>query len=448
MPSTHDSYAALRNTNFRRYAIGFISAAAGLQALGTAIGWEIYQRTHDPLSLGLTGLARALPVIILALPAGHTADTHDRRRIIFLSQLGFTLCAALMAIVSLLHAPIPLIYAILVLMGVTRAFNGPARGSFLISIVPPALFHNAVAWTSSAFQLAAVLGPLLAGALIAWTDSSWPVYALSAAGNLVFAACVMRIIPLTTATSSGKYTLASMLSGMNHLWRERTILAAIALDLFAVLLGGATALMPIYAKDILHIDAVGLGALRAAPFVGAFLMGVFLAHRPPFKRSGPALIFSVAGFGLSTILFGFSTNLWLSLAALFTLGAVDNISVVIRHVLVQVRTPDHLRGRVGAVNSLFIECSNELGAFESGAVAKLFGPVFSVVSGGIGTILVAAGVAAAFPEIRRLGELKDESPPAASQEIPLTTASCVTCGAELPGLNEPCPECDTPSRGR
>jgi MFS family permease len=197
-----------------------------------------------------------------------------------------------------------------------------------------------------------------------------------------------------------------MLEGAGHLWKEKSILATITLDLFAVLLGGATALLPVYAKDILHVGPVGLGTLKAAPYIGAFLMALVLAHRPAFEKAGPALLWSVAGFGVATIIFGLSTSFWLSIAMLVVLGGLDNISVVIRHVLVQVRTPDHLRGRVGSVNSVFIESSNELGAFESGLVAKLVSPLFSVVAGGIGTILVVLGIAWLWPEVRRLGKLE------------------------------------------
>lgn len=450
-PHSHDAYAALKDVNYRRYATGFVSAAIGLQALGTAVGWEVYQRTHDPLHLGYTGLARALPVVLLALPAGHIADTFDRRTIVFIARLGFALAAGLLAVVSWMQGPLWMVYGLLALTGVARAFDGPARGSFLVTIVPMGIFQNAVAWTSSAFQFSAVLGPMLAGAMIDVSRAAWQVYLVSAIGNLLFALMVLGIRPLVRAESSGKYTPSAMLAGMSHLWKERTILAAITLDLLAVLLGGATALMPIFAKTLgeeAGISGEGgwvLGALRAAPFVGAFLMGVWIAHRPPTRRSGPALIWSVLGFGAATIVFGLSTNLWLSLGALFALGAVDNISVVIRHVLVQVRTPDHLRGRVGAVNSLFIECSNELGSFESGAVARLFGVVVSVVSGGIGTMLIAAGVAAGFPELRKLGELKEEAK--GGDGMPISTANCPTCGAELPGLGDAqCPECSAAAR--
>jgi len=234
------------------------------------------------------------------------------------------------------------------------------------------------------------------------------VYACMGFSCLLFSISAAAVKPRASPRSAGRFTWGSMLAGMAHVRREKTVLAAITLDLFAVLLGGATALMPVYAKDILHVGPQGLGVLRAAPFVGSFAMALVLAHRPPFLRAGRALLWSVALFGAATVVFGLSTNFALSLGMLFALGAMDQISIVVRHVLVQVRTPDALRGRVSAVNSLFIESSNELGGFESGAVASIFGPVVSVVSGGIGTILVVIGVAWAWPEVRRLGRLKEE----------------------------------------
>jgi MFS family permease len=437
-----DSYAALRNANFRNYAAGFFCAAMGLQMIGTAVAWEIFERTNDVLMLGYVGLARALPVVLLALPAGHIADTHERRSIIAWSQVGFVISAIALLAISVMHGPVWSMYVVLAMMGVVRGFNGPARGSFLPTIVPMDIFQNAVSWTSSIFQLAAVLGPVIAGILLGIYKTAWPVYLLATVGSAAFAVLVLRVSPLVHAQPSGKYSLSSMFAGMQHLWKERTIFAAIMMDLFGVLLGGATALMPYFAKDVLKIGEVGLGILRAAPFVGAFIMGIVLAHRPPIKRSGPALLWSVAAFGVTTIIFGYSTNVYVSVAALLLLGATDNITVVIRHVLVQVRTPDHLRGRVGAVNSLFIECSNELGAYESGLVAKLTNAVFAVVSGGVGTILVTMGVAAGFPELRKLGELKADPPTPA--QPPITTTTCASCGGELPGLNEEtCPECGT-----
>jgi MFS family permease len=386
--------------------------------LATAIAWEVYERTNDPLALGFAGLARAIPVILFALPAGQAADIFNRKYILIASQALFAIVTALLALLSWFGAPVWSLYLALVATGLARAFNGPARASLLPQIVPPGDFHNAVTWNSGVFQFSAVTGPLLAGILIAAYGAAWPVYLGTALACLTFAVSAAFLRPRLEPRKHepqgqpgrsliSRFSLRSMTAGAGHLWQEKTILAAIALDLFAVLLGGATALMPIYARDILHVGPVGLGALRAAPFIGAFVMALILAHRPPFRRSGPALLFSVVGFGLCTIVFGFSTWFPLSLAMLILLGALDNISVVIRHVLVQVRTPDHIRGRVSAVNSVFIESSNELGAFESGLVAKLFGPVASVVSGGIGTILVVIGIAWWLPEIRRLGRLEE-----------------------------------------
>lgn len=408
MPEPRPSaYAALAHPNYQRFIAGFIFAGTGLQMLAAAASWEIYERTGSAWHLGVAGLCRALPVLVLALPAGHAADLYSRRNIVVASQVGFALCAAGLAAVSRAEAPIWMLYALLLATGCCRAFNGPARGSLLPTIVPGATFQNAVTWTSAAFQYAAIVGPIVAGVMIARSGAIWPVYAVTAVGNLIFAALALGIRPLVATPGNGTFTARSMLAGMGHLWRERTILGAITLDLFAVLLGGATALMPIFAKDVLKVDEVGFGALRAAPYVGALVMAFAIAHRPPFRHAGTTLLWAVVAFGVAMIVFGLSRSLWLSLAALFASGAVDNISVVVRHVLVQVRTPDQLRGRVGAVNSVFIECSNELGAFESGAVAALVTPVFSVVSGGVGTIVVAVVVALAFPELRRLGELRD-----------------------------------------
>ncbi len=401
----HDAIAALRIANYRWYAAGFLTSGTGLQILGTAIGWEIYERTHDPLQLGYAGLARALPVLLFALIAGQVADRFKRKQIIALTQGGFALIAGILAYASFVSAPIIWLYILLAVSGVVRAFAGPARNSYLPQLVPQSLFHNAVTWNSVLFQLAATLGPLLAGVLIASQNAAWPAYAATAAGTLLFSLCILLTRPKPQILSTEPISVTSTLAGAKHIWTQKEILGAITLDLFAVLLGGATALLPIFAKDILQVGPVGLGALRSATYVGALLMGLYLAHRPPFRNTGPVLLWSVVGFGLCMITFGLSTNFWISIFALAASGALDNISVVIRHVLVQNRTPDHLRGRVGAVNSVFIECSNELGGFESGLVAKFFGPVASVVSGGIGTILVAAVVVFAIPQVRRMKDL-------------------------------------------
>ena len=404
--SVAESANSLSYANYRWFAAGFLGSSCGLQMLTTAILWEVWDRTHDPLSLGYVGLARALPVVLMALPAGHLADARDRRWIVALTQSGFSLVAVLFAIASYVEADLWIYYALLVVSGCVRAFNGPARAGLLPLLVPAPAFPHAINCNAGMFQAAAIAGPLIAGYLIAITGNEWPVYAGTAVGCALLAASMILIHPSNAARATGAMTMRTMLGGMRHLMRERTIFAAILLDLLAVLFGGATALLPIYADEILHAGPEGLGWLRAAPYIGAFVMAVYLALRRPIQHAGAALLWSVAAFGICMIIFGLSTSMWLSLLALAVSGAVDNISVVIRHVLVQMRTPNELRGRVGAVNSMFIECSNELGGFESGLVAKLLSPVFSVVSGGIGTMLVVAAIAWTFPQLRRLKEIR------------------------------------------
>lgn len=427
----HDPYAALRIPNYRRFAGGWVCASVGLQMQGMALGWEIYERTQSAWHLGLMGLCRALPVIALALPAGQIVDILDRKKVLIWTQFAFGMVSAGIAAASYFHAPLVWMYVLIVLSGCARVFNGPSRSSLMPQLLPagsdgkthPEIFHNAVTWNSSLFHTSAVVGPLLAGQVIVMMGSkaAWPVYACTCVGCLIFGVAVGFVRPRESKGVKGELNFGAlnrgMLEGARHVWREKPILGAITLDLFAVLLGGATALLPVYAKDILHVGPLGLGALKAAPYLGAVAMGLYLAHRPPFTRAGAALLWSVAGFGVCMIVFGLSKSFLLSLAVLWVSGALDNISVVIRHVLVQMRTPEQLRGRVSAVNSVFIESSNELGAFESGTVADLLtkalgtavlGTIGSVVSGGVGTVVVVAAVALWLPEVRRLGRLKED----------------------------------------
>lgn len=414
----HDAYAALRSPNYRAFAAGFSCSSFGLQMLATGLAWEIYDRTHDPFLLGCVGLARALPVVLLALPAGHVSDLLSRKWIIVVSQGIFALIAFGLMLWSHERGPLWLAYALVVVMGCTRAFNGPARGSLLPLIVPKQDFHNAVAWNSSVFQASGVLGPLLAGWLISRVGAAWPVYACCALGTLIMFFAGMFITPLEQQQPGGKFTVSSMLSGLSFLGRERVVLAAILIDCLGVLLGGAESLMPVYAKDILHVGPAGLGLMRATPFLGAFIMSIVLAHRKPFEHAGRVFLCTVACWALCIIGFGLSTNFLLTLFFLFCERAIDTISVVIRHVLVQFRTPDSLRGRVTAVNSMFIEVSNELGGFESGTVAYFFGPVVSVVSGAIGTLFVVGAIGWKIPEIRRLGRLQEHPEPFAGPASP------------------------------
>jgi len=409
-PAANDPYSALRFDNYRRYISGWSFSAIGLHMMNAAVHWELYIRTNSPMALGLVGLVQALPVILLALPGGHVADTYDRRRVLIAAQLGFAVCALGLAVVSRTHGPLWLVYGLLIVAGCAKAFGSPARSSLFPLILPESLFENAVTWNSFVFHVAATFGPIAAGLLISYFGGAWFVFLLTSLGTTIFALSLLRVRPKPNVRQTEPMSLKTLFAGAGFLKREKTVLAAITLDLFAVLFGGATTMLPIYAKDILMVGPVGYGALRAAPYVGAFVMAWVLAHRPPLQRAGRALLLSVAGFGALTIVFGLSTSFPLSLAVLLLAGALDNVSVVVRHVLVQLRTPNELRGRVSAVNTVFIDSSNELGGFESGLVAKLFSPVVSVVSGGIGTILVVAGIALAWPEIRRLGTLRPVRP--------------------------------------
>jgi MFS family permease len=405
MPGEHDAYAALRHRDYRCLLIGAVLASTGSEVQAVAVGWELYRRTGSPWSLGLAGLAQFLPVLLLALPAGQASDRYSRK-IVFQCAQGISMVASLgLAILSLWQGPIPLVYLCLVLAGVGRAFSAPARTSLLPQVVPPEALSNAVTWNSSGWQVANVVGPALGGAVIALAGEAAAAYGLAALYSL---SCVLLLIPVRPRNVSRPpldRSLSSLLAGLRFVWRTELMLAAITLDLFAVLLGGATALLPIYAVDILHVGAVGLGWLRAAPALGAVLMAVFLAHRRPLRRPGQALLLAVAGFGAATIVFGISGEFFLSFAMLAVTGALDNVSVVVRGTLMQVLTPDEMRGRVAAVNVVFISSSNELGAFESGATAAVFGPIVSVVAGGIGTILVVVMVMLKWPRLLTVGPL-------------------------------------------
>jgi MFS family permease len=401
----HDAYAALRYPDFRRLLVGRFLGTLGEQMLTVAIGWELYLRTRSALALGLVGLVQVLPVIVLSLFAGQIADRYDRKRIVVLSQAGLAVCSFGLALLSAQQGPLLLIYGCLFLIGVGVAFNDPASSSLLPQIVPAEQFANAAAWSSSSWQLAAVIGPALGGGVIALLGGATSVYLINALAGVAVVVLVASIRSRQAARKSEEITMRSLLAGIAFLRRTPVLLAAITLDLFAVLLGGATTLMPIFATDILHVGATGLGLLRAAPSVGAVVMALTLAHLPPFRRAGRTLLVAVAGFGVATIVFGISHSFLLSLLMLALLGALDNISVVIRSTLLLTRTPDEMRGRTAAVNLVFVGSSNELGGFESGVVAALFGPVLAVVAGGIGTVLVVAAVAWRWPEMRRLKRL-------------------------------------------
>jgi MFS family permease len=397
---------AFRYPNFRYFmsARVLITAAAEMQAV--AVGWQIYSLTHRPLDLGLVGLAQFAPGMVLFLIAGHTADRLPRQRILQACYGGFGLCSLLLLALSLhgLAAVWP-IYAVLLFNGTVRAFNGPASQAFMPLLVPAEHFPNAVTWGSSIFQAAMVLGPALGGAIYGFSNSPVPVYCCSAVASLG-ALTLMGAIRLEKISRPRQVaSVAVVLEGIRYIWRNKLILGSISLDLFAVLLGGAVALLPVYAREILNTGAYGLGILRGAPSVGAVLMALALAHRPLRRNAGLAMFACVFGFGIFTIVFGLSRNLILSLLALVLVGACDMVSVIIRHTLVQLGTPDEMRGRVSAVNGLFIGASNEIGQFESGLTAQWFGTVPAVVLGGVGTIAIVLLWTWLFPALRRVNDL-------------------------------------------
>lgn len=403
-----DPYAALRFQDFRLLAGGTLFAVIAEQMLGVAIGWELYNRTNDPLALGLIGLVQVIPVVLLALPAGHIADQYDRRRVVVLSMLLLAACAAGLAYLSWTEGPLVLIYLCLLGMGVGRAFQSPAFSALLAQTVPAEHFGNAATWQSTAWQTSSIVGPAIGGLLIAVFRSATEIYVIVAVMLLLVGLALSRLRPQAVVGSGERVTLQSLFAGLHFVWNTKVILASISLDMFAVLLGGATALLPVFARDILGVGADGLGWLRAAPAIGAVTMAFALAHMPPIKQAGRVLLTVVAGFGLATIVFGLSRSFPLSLAMLALLGALDNVSVVIRSTLLLTRTPDEMRGRVNAVHYVFIGISNELGAFESGVAAFFLGTVGAVVAGGAGTVLVVALIALLFPEIRKLGKLQAE----------------------------------------
>lgn len=407
-PAKHDAYAAFRHRSYVILAIGWMIAAIGHAAQSTAIGWEIFDRTGSKLALGYIAGVQAIPLLLLALPAGHLADTFDRRRIIAITSLCAGACSAWLTWLSYREGSIPYMYAAIILSTTALVLGRPARSSLMPRVVPPEVFPNAVAWNSSAHQIATVIGPALGGGLV-WLslkllNSAALAYAFEACCITLFA-CSMLFIRLRPVNETQKPD-RSLLAGLRFVFRNRIVLTVMSLDLFAVLAGGATYLLPVFAIDILQIDSRGFGWLRAAEAIGALTMTLTLAHLPPMKNAGRTILLAVGGFGIATIIFGLSTNFWLSFAMLMLIGVFDSISVVIRHTLVQLMTPDAMRGRVAAVNNIFVGASNELGGLKSGVLAAWIGAVAAVVVGGIGTVLIVAGIAWRVPELRRLGSLQ------------------------------------------
>ena len=409
------AYAILRNRDFSLYLIARFIAALGAQMQAGAVNWELYERTHSTLMLGLIGLTQMAPMVLFFLPAGHVADNHDRKRTILAMILLAALSSVGLALVSAFRADVFWMFCCMFAGGIGRTFLWPASQAFLPQLVPRRVFSRAVTWNTGAFHLSSVIGPAVGGGLIALTHHAAIVYAINAVATLICLGLIALVRSRQAAIVKEEMSLARILAGFKFVYGTKIIFGTITLDMFAVLLGGATALLPAYAKDILQVGPGGLGWLQAALPLGSVASAFYLTHRRPLEKAGQALLWSVIVFGLATVAFGLSKCFWFSFAMLFLCGAVDNVSVVVRHTLVQLLTPDAMRGRVSAVNSLFIGTSNQLGECESGTVAHLFGPamgnaiatgaILSVVSGGIGTILVVIAVALIWPEIRKYGRL-------------------------------------------
>jgi len=398
--------ALLRQRPFVQFAVASAAASFAFQMMSVAVGWQVYALTHRAFDLGLVGLVQFVPSLLLALPAGHWADRFDRRRIVLVAQVVATLAIAAMAWLSGAgHLDERGIFGLLFVVGVALAIEWPAESSILPALVPVADLSRAMALSSSGRQAATIVGPALGGLL--YLAGPATVYAV-AAGLLALSVVLIATLRYRQVrVPQEPVTLKTVFAGAAFIKSHPDVLGVISLDLFAVLLGGATALLPIFASDILHTNTIGLGVLRAAPAVGALLMSLALARRSIESRVGLTMFGAVAGFGVGTLVFAFSTTLWLSVLALFALGAFDMVSVVIRSALVQLDTPDAMRGRVNGVNAIFINTSNQLGEFESGLLASWVGAVGAAAIGGIGTLAVVAVWMLLFPSLRRRQRLHE-----------------------------------------
>ena len=404
--AAHDPYAALRFHDFRLLLGANLLAGLAQAILSVIVGWELYIRTDSALALGLVGLVQIVPNVVLSIPAGQYVDRHDQKRIAAISLTLIAISATILAILSFNDGPLVAFYACLFLIGVGRAFRSPTQGLLLAAILPHDLFGNASAWNSSSWQLASIVGPAIGGLGVALVDDAAPVFAVAAGMLGIAALAITRLHPRPLHRPVEPVTRDTLLAGVRFIRDTKVLLAAVTLDMVAVLLGGATALLPIFAEDVLHVGATGLGIMRAAPAVGAILMSFAIAHKGPFSNAGVTLLGTVAAFGLATILFGVSRSFGISLAALGMIGAFDAISVVIRDTMELTFTPDEMRGRVGSVHYIFIGMSNEFGEFESGLVAAVLGASTAVVLGGIGTLLVVPVIALLWPEVRRMKRIE------------------------------------------
>jgi len=401
-------YAALKIRDFRLFIFSRFSITLAIQIQAVVVGWQVYEITHDPLSLGLIGLAEAIPSISVSLYAGHVADIMPRKRIILITVGTLVICSASLLFFTidistmlLTYGVIP-IYSVIFISGIARGFITPAIFSFMPQLIPRDLYQNAITWNSTLWEMASIGGPPIGGLIYGFFGIT-AAYSVDAAlmtvGLMLIVLVPGRPVP---PSEEDQGIVEKIKAGLQFVFRNKVILAAISLDLFAVLFGGAVALLPIFADEILHAGKIGLGFLRSAPGIGAMLMAIYMTYHPIRKRMGSILLFAVAGFGLCMVLFALSTSFLLSMFLLSISGAFDSVSVIVRGTLLHTLTPEHMKGRVSAVNNIFIGSSNEIGAFESGVTARMLGVIPSVVFGGIMTLVVVAATAWKAPGLRRL----------------------------------------------
>jgi MFS family permease len=405
---TKDAYASVRIRDFRWFVCARFVLTFDIQMQSLIVGWQIYQLTHDALSLGLIGLSEAIPFLCITLYGGHIADRVSRKKIILSSNFIYFFCALALLLVStqfhkilITNGTFP-IYLIIIVTGLARGFMGPAQSSFIAQLIPRELYGNAYTWNSLAWQTAEVSGPAAGGLIYGYFGvgtAYLTVVIMSSIGFLLYTRVSAKPIP---AKKSNESLWQSLSEGLKFVFKDQIILSAITLDMFAVFFGGAVAVLPIFADQVLKVGAKGLGFLRAAPAVGEIIMSIIQVHNPFFKNAGRNLLLCVFGFGVAIILFALSKNFYLSLVVLFLSGLLDNVSVVIRSTIIQLFTPDEMRGRVSSVNGIFISSSNELGSFESGVAAKLIGLIPSVIFGGSMTLIVVATVRKFAPKLRTL----------------------------------------------
>src|SRR6201993_3571832 len=409
--------AAFQFPGFKLYQIARFCIVLCTEMQSVAVGWQVYEITRRPLDLGLTGLVQFLPGVFLFLWAGPAGHRFARRKLLTLCYAGYALSSALLMIMTLraesrhYAQTVTPIFAILFLVGVVRSFSMPASRALLPQLVPEEQFQGAVAWNSSIFQFATILGRAMGGILYAFFRGPAAVYATALSAGTIAVLTTLRIKVQSPPRAREPFSLRTVFAGFRYIWDHKLVFGSISLDLFAVLLGGAVALLPVYAKEILVTGPWGLGLLRSAPGIGAAVMALLIAYKPIRRRAGATMLWCVAGFGVFTIVFGLSRNIILSMISLFFVGAADMVSVVVRGVLIQIETPDEMRGRVNAVDMVFIGASNELGEFESGLAAQWFGAVPAVVLGGIGAIVATGLWAWIFPELRRADSLNRASAP-------------------------------------